>query len=157
MCHKINEENPHCVVYLGEFNAHSSEWWIGDDTDYEGRELLHYFSTNQLHQLVNEPTYFVGDNRSCIDLVLTDQPNLTNCHHQISQVSLNIRSPPHSHIWHYDRAQVEPIKRAISNYDWVTELNLRNTDTNLLVEHLTEGLNNIHINFIPHDDVTIKP
>ena len=92
-----------------------------------------YFSTNQLHQLVTEPTYFIGDNKSCRGLVLTDQLNLfMNCEIiQINQVILNIRSPPpppfSRRIWHYDRAQVEPIKRAISNYDWVTELNLRNT------------------------------
>ena len=66
-------ENPHCAVYLGDFNAHSSEWWTGDDTAYEGSTLLNYFTTNQLQQLVTEPTYLVGGNKSCIDLVLTDQ------------------------------------------------------------------------------------
>ena len=40
MCKKENEENPHCAIYLGDFNAHSSEWWTGDETDYEGSELL---------------------------------------------------------------------------------------------------------------------
>ena len=101
MCKIVNDVNPHCAIYLGDFNAHSSEWWTGDDTDYEGSELLYYFTSNQLQQLVTEPTYLVGDNKSCIDLVLKDQPNCeiipslhTNCHHQINQVTLNIRSPP---------------------------------------------------------------
>ena len=48
------------------------QWWTGDDTDYEGSALLKYFTTNQLQQLVTEPTYLVGDSKSCIDLVLTD-------------------------------------------------------------------------------------
>ena len=113
----------------------------------------------------------VGDSKSCIDLVLTDQPNLvinceiipslhSNCHHHINHVILNIRSPPpppfSGRIWRYDRAQDHHIKRAISDYDWITELNFRNTNPNLQVEHLTEVLNNVITNLIPHDDVTIK-
>ena len=171
MCKNKNEENPHCAVYLGDINAHSSEWWTGDDTDYEGSALLNYFTTNQLQQLITEPTYLVGDSKSCIDLVLTDQPNHvinceiipslhTNCHHQINHVTLNIRStppPPFSRrVWYYDRSQVDHIKRAISIYDWITELNLHNADHNLQVEHFTEILNNVISNFIPHKDITIK-
>ena len=97
-----------------------------------------------------------------LSFVLTDQPNLvinceiipslhTNGQHQINQVTLHIRSPPpppfRRRIWHYDRAQVEAIKRAISNYDWITELDLGNTDPDLQVEHLTEVLNNILTNW----------
>ena len=172
MCKNIKDENPLCSIYLGDFNAHSSEWYTGDDTDYEGRELLHYFTINELYQLVTEPTYLVGEKNSCIDLVLIDQPNLvinceiipslhTNCHHQINQVTINVRSPPPPPFsrrkWHYDRARVDLIKRAIIDYDWVTELNLLATDPNLQVEHLTDVLNNVFINFIPYDDVIIKP
>ena len=39
----------------------------------------------------------------------------------------------------------------------MTELTLCNTDLNLQVEHFTEVLNNILTNFIPHDDVALKP
>ena len=109
---------------------------------------------------------------SCIDLVLTVQANLVinceiipslhaNCHHQINHVTLNIRSPPpppfSRRVCHYDRAQVDHIKRAISLYDWITELNLRSADPNLQVEHFTEILNNVISNFTPHEDITIKP
>ena len=48
MSKKINEENPHCAICLGDLNAHSSDWWIGDDTNYEGGVLLNYVTTNQL-------------------------------------------------------------------------------------------------------------
>ena len=51
---------------------------------------------------------------------------------------------------------MDHIKRAISVYDWITELNLRSADPNLQVEHFTEILNNVISNFIPHED-TIKP
>ena len=46
----------------------------------EDSALLNYFTTNHLQQLVTERTYSVGGSKSCIDLVLTDQPNLViNC------------------------------------------------------------------------------
>ena len=93
----------------------------------EGCALLNYFTTNHLQQLVTERTYSVGGSKSCIDLVLTDQPNLvinceiipslhTNCHHQINHVTLNIRSPPpppfSRRLWHYERSQVDRIKKS---------------------------------------------
>ena len=52
---------------------------------------------------------------------------------------------------------MDHIKRAISVYDWISELDLRSADPNLQVEHFTEILNNVISNFIPHDDITIKP
>ena len=52
---------------------------------------------------------------------------------------------------------MDHIKRAISIYDWITELNLRSADPNLQFEHFTEILNNVISNFIPHNDITIKP
>ena len=61
-----------------------------------------------LHQLISEPTYLMGDSRSCIDLIFTDQPNLIiesgvhpslheQCHHQITYGKMsvsNIALPP---------------------------------------------------------------
>ena len=134
MCKKVNDENPHCAIYLGNFNAHPSE-------------------CNQLQQLItDQPNIFIN-----CEII----PSLhTNCHHQINQVPLNIRSPPppfSRRVWHYDQAQVHLIKRAISDYDWITEYNLCSTDPNLQVKHLTAVLNNVLTNFIPHDDATIKP
>ena len=52
---------------------------------------------------------------------------------------------------------MDHIKIAISVYDWITELNLRSADPNLQVEHFTEILNNVISNYIPHEDITIKP
>ena len=26
MCKKVNEENPHCAIYLSDINAHSFDW-----------------------------------------------------------------------------------------------------------------------------------
>ena len=70
-------------------------------------KLLSLTSFNGFQQIINEPTHIQRQSSSCIDLIFTDQPNLsvnsgihkslhTNCHHQIvqSKFDLNIFYPP---------------------------------------------------------------
>ena len=59
-----------------------------------------------LSQIISEPTNFEPNkNPSCIDLIITDQPNLilscgtrgsldSYCHHQIIYCKVNFRMPP---------------------------------------------------------------
>ena len=58
-------------------------------------------SANGVSQLINEPMHLQTSNSSCIDLIFTDQPNLSvnsgfyasfhpNCHHQIVPSSFNL-------------------------------------------------------------------
>ena len=74
---------------------------------------------NNLYQLINEPTNICGENMSCIDLVITDQPNLffetgvhasldDNCQHHIiygkPNISLPKNAPPYKRSdWEYER------------------------------------------------------
>ena len=70
---------------------------------------------------------------SCIDLIFNSQPNLLiesgvhlslhpNCHHQIifAKFKLDIVYPPpyERKIWHYQKANIDLIKRAINLFDW---------------------------------------
>ena len=80
-------------------------------------------------QLISEPTNFEPNkNPSCIDLIITDQPNIvldsgtrasldSFCHHQITNCKVNFNIPPPPHferdIWHYDRANI-PLLNPIS-------------------------------------------
>ena len=95
-----------------------------------------------LQQLIKEPTHVLTDSPSCIDLlnhILTDspscidllftsQPNLVmesgvysslhqNCHHQVIYAKINFKMfylPLYKReIWHYQRANVYQIQRAI--------------------------------------------
>ena len=78
------------------------------------------FEKNNLYQTVDQPTYIIGESKTCIDLVCTDQPNLitsneihpflhNTCHHQVNYVRLNLRCPPPSPyerpVWHFGRAR----------------------------------------------------
>ena len=81
-----------------------------------------------LQQLINEPTHHTRNSSSSIDLICASQPNLVmesdvhfslhkNCHHQIIYAKLNLKvyypSPYEREIWHYQKANIENIRKAI--------------------------------------------
>ena len=76
MLSKMHAENPFCVVITGDFNCRSSQWWDNDIESNEGELFEPLTSDLGLHHLISEPTHSMGDSRSCIDLIFTDQPNL---------------------------------------------------------------------------------
>ena len=103
---KIQAENPFATFFTGDFNAHSQFWWPDGDTTPEGMEIDNLFTSLGLSQIISEPTNFEPNkNPSCIDLIITDQPNLildrgtrasldSYCHHQIIYCKVNFRIPP---------------------------------------------------------------
>ena len=72
----------------------------------EGIRIEELLASLDLHQLICEPTNFgPNKNPTCIDLIITDQPNLildcgtrpsldSYCHHQIIHCKINLRIPP---------------------------------------------------------------
>ena len=76
MCEKVRSESPYSVVHLGDLNARNSNWWHGDSDNEAGRLLNDVFDDIGLAQMVHEPTHILNNSKSCIDLVLTDQPNI---------------------------------------------------------------------------------
>ena len=105
LCSNIESENPFCSIFVGDFNAHLSDWWDGNLDDHFGTALQNSFNVHGLHQLVNQPTYITDNSSSCIELIVTYQPNLflecdihpsldSNCHHQINYAKLNVQCPP---------------------------------------------------------------
>ena len=103
---KIKAENPFATFFTGDFNAHSQHWWPDGDTTPEGTEIEHLLSSLGLSQVICESTNFEPNKKpSCIDLVITDQPNLVldsetrasldpYCHHQIIYCKVSFRVPP---------------------------------------------------------------
>ena len=74
---KIKTENPSAIFCTGDFNAHSQLWWTEGDTTPEGTRIEELFTKLGLSQLISELTNFEPHkNPSCIDLVVTDQPNI---------------------------------------------------------------------------------
>ena len=169
---KIKAENPFAVFFTRDLNAHSKYCWPDGDTTPEGSEIEHLLSSLVLSQVISEPTNFEPNkNPSCIDLVITDQPNLIldsgtrasldqYCHHQIIYCEVNFKIPPppplDRKIWHFNRANSAAIKRSMTNFPWHEQLNL-SMDTNWQVKTFTEIFLNIMSNYIPNETKRFVP
>ena len=168
----IKAENPLAMFFTGDFNAHSQLWWPGGDTTHEGTTIDELFTKLGLSQIISEPTNFEPHkNPSCVDLLVTDQPNIildsgtrssldSYCHHQIIHCKVNFRIPPplpfERKIWHYNRADSAAIKRSIANFPWRQHLNI-NTDPNWQVKTFTDIFLNIMSNLIPNETKRFVP
>ena len=74
---KIEAENPFATFFTGDINAHPQLWWPDGDTTPDGTKIEYLLTSLGLSQVISEPTNFESNkNPSCIDLVITDQPNL---------------------------------------------------------------------------------
>ena len=168
---KMQAENHFCVVITGDFNCRSTQWWKDDIENTEGKSFEPLTSDIGLHQLISEPTHIIGDSKSCIDLIFTDQPNLIvesgvhpslheQCHHLIVYGKLsvsNVALPPYTRrIWYYDRADFVAIMKSIEMFHWQEHLG-KIACPNEQVKFLNEVLLNIYSNFIPNKVKTIRP
>ena len=141
----ISANNLFLTVVTGVFNAKSNFWYKNDKTTYEGSKIDGIASQFGLHQLINEPTHLTRSTSSCINSIFTSQPNLVmesgvysslheNYHHQISCAKFNLKiyyPPPYEQeVWHYQRANVENIRKAISEFPW--ERRFANSDETII-------------------------
>ena len=169
---KIQAEKPYASFYTGDFNGHSKMWWSDGDTTPEGEKIDELLTELNLSQVIDEPTNFTpGKNPSCIDLLITDQPNLIlnsgtrssldpKCHHQIIHGKINFKIPPpppmERKMWHYNKANTDAIQKSMTNFPWARHLRI-NTDINWQVKQFHQIFLNIMSNFIPSDIKKINP
>ena len=155
------------MVSLGNFNAKSSNWYNKDITSTADRKIEAVTLQNGLHQDINEPTHLLNNvSSSCINLIFNSQPNLLiesgvqpslhpNCHHQIifAKFNLDIVHPPpyERETWHYQKGNINFIKRAINSFDW--EKAFSNIDVDKMVSIFNQTIINILCNFIPPETV----
>ena len=135
-------------------------------------EIEQLFNKLGLSQLISEPTNFEPHkNLSCIDLIVTDQPNIildggtrvsidSYSQHQIVYYTVNFRIPPplqfDGKIWHFNRANSAAIKMSMTSFPWRQHLNV-NTDPNWQVRTFTDTFLNIMSNFIPNETKRFVP
>ena len=164
----INNCKPFLSVVTGDFNARSSSWWPNDINTSEGTNLFSLASSNGFSQLINEPTHIQTSSSSCLDLIFTDQPNLSinsgvhpslhsNCHHQIvhSSVNLNIHYPPPYQwlTWDYKKADSTKIRQALESINW--ERLFHKKDLNAKVIALNETILNVFRNYVPNKYISV--
>ena len=105
----LRNENPNCIILTGDFNCRSPQWWSDDENTPlpQGTALDELMETNNVYQLIDEPTNVRTQGMSCIDLIVTDQPNMfveygvhpsldPHCKHQIifGKINVSLPSPP---------------------------------------------------------------
>ena len=73
---RIKNLKPHCIVITSDFNCRAKQWWPGDIELPEGGALNEFIESNNLSQLIDEPTNIRTTGMSCVHLILTDQPKL---------------------------------------------------------------------------------
>ena len=55
---RINQENPAVTILNGDFNARSPLFWVNDT---ENSVFNHFLTSNNLEELINEPTHIRDD------------------------------------------------------------------------------------------------
>ena len=95
--------------------------------------------------------------RSLISNHVVDVSIFDKCHHNIIYGKIDIRIPLAStyvrEVWDYKKANIENIKRAISNFD--LDKTFENLSVNEEVDFLNETLLNIFRNYIPNKKLNV--
>ena len=131
--------NPFITAVIGDFNANLNPWYNSDITTYEDSKIYFVISQIGLQQIMKEPKYIISDFLPCRDLIFTTQPNLVmkygvysslnaNCHHHITLAKLNLKvhypSFYERKAWHYRKANLDQMRRAISEFPWDKKYNI---------------------------------
>ena len=72
----MQNDRPHSLILTGDFNCRSTQWWAQELIIQRGIGLDELIKTNNLHQLIYVPTNIRNEGMSCIDLIITDQPDI---------------------------------------------------------------------------------
>ena len=122
-----------------------------------------------MHQLISQPTHPLPTSSTCIDIVLTDEPNLIinsgvhssihkNCHHQVTfcKLHLNIEySPPDEClVWDYKKADTNSFQKALKQVNWEFLFKKKNVHEQVFISNNT--LLNVFSNYIPNKFVTFN-
>ena len=157
------------MIVAGDFNACCARWWKNDITNYQGQELDFLTLSAGYNQIIGKSTHVINTFMSCIDLLIfcTNQSVISNhgvdvsifekCHHNIIYGKINIRVPLLPtyvrEFWDNEKANIEHIKKAISNFDWNKAF--ENLSVDEKVDFLHKTLLNIFRNSIPNKKLNV--
>ena len=68
----IHSFNSDFSFILGDFNARSKRWWVGDTQTSEGSQIDSLTTSYGFRQIISEPTHILKNSSSCIELIFTD-------------------------------------------------------------------------------------
>ena len=120
LLYNINDELLLYSIVTGDFNACCSRWWKNDITNLQGQELDSLTLSAGCNQIIDNPTHVINTSMSCIDLIFcTNQSVISNHGVDVGKINICIPLPPKyvREVWYYEKANIENIKKAISNFD----------------------------------------
>ena len=144
-----------------------ARWWKNDITNSTGQETESLTSSAGYKEIIDKSTHVINNCMSCIDLRFCTNQNVISiygvdvsmfkkCHHNIIHGKIDIRVPfPPVYVrevWDYNKANVENIKKAISNFNWNRAF--ENLSVDEKVERLNETLLNTFWNHITNKKTT---
>ena len=159
----IKDAKPHCVILTGDLNCRSKQFWSDDIDSPKKVALDELIESNNLTQLIDQPTNTEPRGKSCVDLIITDQPNLfvdygihssldNNCHHQIihGKINISVPSPPpyKRQIWDYAKADKDEIRQFLTNIDWISKF--KDLSVSEMAQQFTSTVMGMMLRFIPN-------
>ena len=120
------------VVLLGNFNAHVNNGDTSSPNTDTGIRVFNFLESNNLHQLVDNPTRITRSGKSILNVIISDSPGFfvssgflsptANCYHSIIYANLNCRKQkPKSftrEIRNFDDMDLDGLNGTLSNADW---------------------------------------
>ena len=109
---------------------------IGGQMVTPTQKVLHSITFFPLFNLCEPTNFEENKSPSCIDLIISDQPNVVMesglrpspdnvCKHQMTFCNLNLHLPPPVYsrkMWHYNRANSDAMTKAVTDFPWTTHL-----------------------------------
>jgi endonuclease/exonuclease/phosphatase family metal-dependent hydrolase len=116
------------IFIMGDMNARNSLFWNEDITNTEGSALNALFHNFDFEQLIHEPTRIVGNTKSCLDLLFTNnclavsevgtRDKIVNIcdHHPIYATLKHTKSRPKSYkrwVWDFKRGEYDQFSQLL--------------------------------------------
>ena len=161
--------NPTCFVILGDFNDRCLTWHDSHLQSDLQKQFYNLLRRYHLFQIIEDPTHISSQNRSLLDLIITDAPAyidnsgvgtpIGDPFHCYVYCQLSVKyskdKPYTREVWNYNRADFKGLNDALMNAPWnVMEMY---DDVNDSSDYFTELLLKTAKDFIPCNVVKIDP
>ena len=73
----MRHEKPDCIILTGDFDNKTKQWWPDGEETNEGVLLNQLIESFSMTQLIDQPTHILTNSSSLIDLIITDQVDMS--------------------------------------------------------------------------------
>ena len=130
---------------------------------------MNFVESDALFQLINQATHILENSKSCIDLIITNQPSLLvesgvhpslirGCHHEIifGKVAVSVPHPPpyKRRLWDHKIADDLSIRKSLMNIDQYLEFS--DLEPNVMVDKFTEIILSIIAESVPNRVISVN-